>query len=132
MGKVAQKAIIFKEDKVLLVRDPRDPEVIWELPGGRLNSGENPKQGLVRELKEELGTEFKIGNVIYSSQFWHKRDEVMALVLVYLAEMADSSSTLVPDKGEICEYGWFGREEVMTMTMFKEYKEALIEFFAQK
>ena len=52
-GKIAQKAIICNENKVLLVRDPRMDSVIWELPGGRMNIDEEPRDAVAREIQEE-------------------------------------------------------------------------------
>lgn len=46
------KAIVLQDDKVWLRKNERDE---WELPGGRLSAGEQPEQGVVREISEELG-----------------------------------------------------------------------------
>lgn len=36
----------------------------WGLPGGLVNSSEQPEAGLVRELREELGVEAQVGQVL--------------------------------------------------------------------
>ena len=41
----------------------------WELPGGKIETGETPEQAIVREIKEELATEIKVNkfvtNIVY-------------------------------------------------------------------
>ncbi len=50
-------ALIDIEGRILLARRPEGKKMagLWEFPGGKLNSGETPEAGLIRELKEELG-----------------------------------------------------------------------------
>ncbi len=48
---------ITDDDKVLLVRQFRYPykELVYEIPAGKLDAGENPLQAGIREFKEECG-----------------------------------------------------------------------------
>lgn len=128
LGKVAQKAIIHRGGKVFLTRDSRTPDT-WELPGGRLNVGERPKEGLIRELSEELGVECEIGEVLYLEQFRQGNESgQLSLVIVYKATIKPGSEIRV-DSREVMEYGWFSKEDLVGMRLFPEYVEALEIFF---
>ena len=51
--RVAAKAVIIKNDKVLLTKDSED--IGWTFPGGGIDIGENVDQAIIRELSEEIG-----------------------------------------------------------------------------
>ncbi len=56
---VAACALIDADSRILLTRRPEGKSMagLWEFPGGKLNPGEAPEAGLIRELREELGIE---------------------------------------------------------------------------
>ncbi len=48
---------VHADGRLVLVRQYRHPVAaeVWELPAGRLDPGETPEQGALRELEEEVG-----------------------------------------------------------------------------
>jgi len=54
-------AVVVDEDQVMLVRRAVEPRLgRWDLPGGFLERGEHPAEGLRREMREETGLEIEI------------------------------------------------------------------------
>jgi ADP-ribose pyrophosphatase len=65
--RVAVGAIVFKNDKVLLVRRGKPPaEDLWAIPGGRVEIGETLQEAAERELLEETGIAIRALEPVYT------------------------------------------------------------------
>jgi 8-oxo-dGTP diphosphatase len=54
--------LVWKDGRVLIARRPAGAHLgdLWEFPGGKVEAGESPEVGLLRELREELGIEAEV------------------------------------------------------------------------
>ncbi|HEY0964618.1 MAG TPA: NUDIX domain-containing protein [Candidatus Paceibacterota bacterium] len=129
VGKIAQKGIIEHEGKVLITRDSRDATT-WELPGGRLNLDERPVDGLARELKEELGVECEIREILYAAQFKHTTSHTATVALIYRVELKKDRGEFNVDPLEIAEMAWVDKDSWENYRLFPEYERALRDYFA--
>lgn len=131
LGKVAQKALICSGERVLILRAVGDVAV-WELPGGRLNAADkDPKAGLVREVKEELGVLVRVGDIVYIEQFVSVRTSEPHLALVYLATLSDESVRFTLASDEVAEVTWVGKGEWQNYAYYPEYQRALAAYFSR-
>jgi 8-oxo-dGTP diphosphatase len=67
-------AVIVKDDKVLVCQRTRHQTMPlkWEFPGGKIETGEQPRDALRRELDEELGINAKIGEEVMRIRHQYK------------------------------------------------------------
>ena len=64
---LAVGAIVFKENKVLLVKRGKAPaKGLWAIPGGSVKLGETLKDAAEREIIEETRIQVKAGASVYS------------------------------------------------------------------
>ncbi|MBC7836496.1 NUDIX domain-containing protein [Acetobacteraceae bacterium] len=116
LGNVAQKALIKKDGKILVCRGIGDK--VWEFPGGRLHVGETPVEGIVREIKEELG--IKITNIkpFYVGSSFHYKSNMEQVFITYTCDY--NSASLAVDPKEIEEIKWVTLEEIKILPMFED------------
>jgi len=50
-------AIAFLQDQFVMVYNPKRHG--WEMPGGKIEKGEEPREAIIREVLEETGCEFE-------------------------------------------------------------------------
>jgi 8-oxo-dGTP diphosphatase len=64
-------ALIVRDSQVLICQRTRHQPMPlrWEFPGGKIESGEQPRDALRRELDEELGIDATIGDEV--ARFQH-------------------------------------------------------------
>ncbi len=93
--RVSVKAFIKDtNNKILVVKENQDT---WSLPGGGLDHGEKPEDGIRRELKEELGIDsVKINDIRRTITFELKMKQAWLMWVVYDV-IIDSSDFIFGD-----------------------------------
>ena len=93
---VSIKGVVFIDGRVVLLKNEREE---WELPGGRLEAGEDPVDCVAREIREELAIDVAVGDIL---DCW-------------LYDIANQGQVVIVTYG--CRYGGDG-----TVTMSHEHK----------
>jgi 8-oxo-dGTP diphosphatase len=125
-GAVAQKAFIEKDGKVLMVQYPStDPAALmWDLPGGRLHTGETALEGVLREVKEEIGADISIDAMLASEVNY--KPSFNAYIVVFKASLLDPNQEFIPEEGEIGKIEWVEKDKILSLPLVsKGVTEAL-------
>lgn len=96
-------AVIFdKENRILFCH--RTDYDLWNLPGGSLEHGETPWDGVIREVKEETGLDVKIDRLagIYS------KPDINEVVFQYICTAVNGKTT-TNDEADKIEYFSFDK-----------------------
>jgi 8-oxo-dGTP diphosphatase len=74
-------ALIFQQGKILVCQRTRHQTMPlkWEFPGGKIETGEQPRDALRRELEEELGIDASIGEEVARIEHKYKNGGAVEL-----------------------------------------------------
>ncbi|MBI3626693.1 NUDIX domain-containing protein [Candidatus Uhrbacteria bacterium] len=86
----------------------------WELPGGKIEFGEQCHETAIRECREEIGCEIEIVRALplFISNIWEHADGSKAQAICLSYEGRIVSGEPESREADVKEIGWFTPEEV--------------------
>jgi len=122
---VSVKGVTVQAGKVLLLENERAE---WELPGGKLELGEDPADCVVREISEEAGWKVTAGPLLDCWQY-HISEGRDVVVVTYGCHLISTDPPVVSYEHK--RAGLFGPDEVPGLVMPEGYKRSIAAWFAR-
>lgn len=116
---VSVKGVLFEENQVVLLENERQN---WELPGGRLEPGEDPIACLEREVTEELGVRVAV-EAILNSWVYEVLPQREVLIVTYGVRRADQKAMRASDEHR--QFGLFSLGEIEGLPMADGYRRSI-------
>ncbi len=110
--------------QVLMVRRRQEPALgTWDFPGGFVAWGEDPRQAIAREVREELGIIFHPQRVLNAYHDWYDYQGLRYSVnVVYF--LGPHTGDLSPND-EVAEPTWFDLDRLPTELSFDSVRQAV-------
>lgn len=117
--------ILKDGDLLLVVKRSINDELYpgaWEFPGGHLENGELIKEGLKRELKEEIGFYQDFNPIIthYSDEIKNKNGIVIHSIEIDFIINVNKEKIDIVLSNEHCDYAWVTKDSEYLDDFIKE------------
>lgn len=116
---VSVKAVVQLNEKFVLLKNERDE---WELPGGKLDPGEDIESCVVREIGEELNIKCVVRRPL--NNWVYKVNGVDVVIITYHVESSETAGD-VAVSAEHKEVGFFSLQDALFLNMPDGYKSSL-------
>ena len=128
---VAVGAIVFKEDKVLLVLRGKPPaENLWSIPGGSVELGETLQEATEREIREEAGITIKAREPVYTFDVLERDNKGNVRFHYVIVDLsADYISGELRPGDDAVDVRWFSADEVNKLRVSEATRKLLNERF---
>lgn len=111
--------------RVLLLKNERQE---WELPGGKLELGEEPQACVAREITEETALSVTTGPILDAWQY-HISEGRDVLIVTYGCHPEGDQSPILSNEHK--DIGFFTEAEVDGLDMPAGYKRSIHSWFAR-
>jgi 8-oxo-dGTP diphosphatase len=123
--------IMDEKQRILLTRRSIPPFFgQWVMPGGKIDHGESIECALLREVKEEVGLQVKIDQLVDIYEhlaIGHEKDHY--IILYYRAKALTFELKLNPD--ELSEAIWFSHHQLPTLNVPPGCRQVLAHLFPE-
>jgi ADP-ribose pyrophosphatase YjhB (NUDIX family) len=127
--KVDVRAAVFREGRILLVKEPGDEG--WSLPGGWADVGESASEAAARETLEESGYRVRPVKLLAAydrDRHGHPPIPYHVYKLMFLCEILDEAPSAEVDSDEV---RFFGEDELPELSITRVTLAQVSRFFEQ-
>jgi 8-oxo-dGTP diphosphatase len=98
--------VLIEEGRVLLTQRKAGTHLAgaWEFPGGKVAPGEDPRDALRRELREELGIDARAGEILDVT--FHRYEDAGKAVLLLFFEATRAAGSPEPQALDVAALRW--------------------------
>ena len=122
---VSVKGVTVQAWKVLLLENDRAE---WELPGGKLELGEDPVDCVVREIGEETSWKVTAGPLLDCWQYRIREGRDVVIVTYGCQVLSDDLPAVSSEHKQV---GLFARDEILALPMPDGYKHSIAAWFVR-
>jgi 8-oxo-dGTP diphosphatase len=117
LPRVAVGAVVFKDNKVLLIRRAKPPaQGLWALPGGSVNLGETLQQAAEREIFEETGIKILATKPVFTFDLIEKDENSRVRFHYIIIDLLADYISGTPQAGDDAEeVRWVLSEELKSL-----------------
>ncbi len=130
---IAVKAFIQnKQGELLIIQESNQEDENtnvgkWDVPGGRLESGEKPLEALLREVKEEVGLDIIIGEPFGIRDWFYEYSGTNQVIAIYFICQAINEDIFLSKEHD--NYKWVDKYEIEKFSLMDGYEDLLEKYY---
>ncbi|WP_240420529.1 NUDIX domain-containing protein [Paenibacillus periandrae] len=123
------KAVIFKDNKLLVIKLNDESGIYYLLPGGGQEVGGKLNETLIRECIEETGYIVEVQELMFIRECFLDKN-IHRVEFIFKCEISDETKTLIMDKNQI-GYEWIDIDTIQNEPLFPAGLKKLIKSFSE-
>lgn len=131
--KIVATGFLHNQGKVLAIKRAETETFLpgyFEMPGGKIDFGEDPELALKREYEEEAGLKINVGKPFRTFAYVSNGGDRHTVEIVYLASLATENQDIVLGKDHT-EFYWLEESEVENYKFSDETRKSILEGFKE-
>jgi 8-oxo-dGTP diphosphatase len=131
--KIVSTGLLMKDNKVLVIQRSERESFLpgyYELPGGKVDFGEDPAEALSREFKEEVNLDVKVGSPYYTFSYISENGNRHTVEILYKVRLLDETTQPnIKLSEDHSDSKWIGLDQLEQLQLSNEIKSCIVKGF---
>jgi ADP-ribose pyrophosphatase YjhB (NUDIX family) len=114
---------VKRDAAALIARHDRKGRLVWSLPKGHIEAGEDARQAAVREIKEETGIDGRIVEELGTIAFWFVVEDRRVHKTVHHFLLLATGGELSDEDPEVVETAWVALDDLQDRLEYPDERD---------